>query len=77
MVGHWRCGGAKGEGLITTQSVAKRREAREGGDGGGGLPEGVRMSESGNSSKLDVSSMLLISIGMAAGRSLVVRVWSK
>lgn len=32
------------------------------------------MSESGNSSKFDVSSMLLISIGMAAGRSLLVEV---
>lgn len=36
----------------------------------GRIPDGVRMSESGNSSKLDVSSMLLISMGMAAGRSL-------
>lgn len=34
------------------------------------VPVGVRMSESGNSSKLDVSSMLLISMGMAAGLSL-------
>lgn len=33
-------------------------------------PVGVRMSESGNSSKFDVSSMLLISMGMAAGLSL-------
>lgn len=33
-------------------------------------PVGVRMSESGNSSKLEVSSMLLISMGMAAGLSL-------
>lgn len=36
----------------------------------GGVPVGVRMSESGNSSKFEVSSMLLISIGMAAGLSL-------
>lgn len=36
----------------------------------GSLPVGVRISESGNSSKFDVSSMLLISMGMAAGRSL-------
>lgn len=34
------------------------------------LPVGVRISESGNSSKFDVSSMLLISMGMAAGLSL-------
>lgn len=33
-------------------------------------PVGVRISESGNSSKFDVSSMLLISMGMAAGLSL-------
>lgn len=33
-------------------------------------PEGWRMSESGNSSKLEVSSMLLISMGIAAGLSL-------
>lgn len=33
-------------------------------------PVGVRMSESGNSSKFEVSSMLLISMGMAAGLSL-------
>lgn len=36
----------------------------------GNIPVGVRMSESGNSSKFDVSSMLLISMGMAAGLSL-------
>lgn len=34
------------------------------------VPVGVRISESGNSSKFDVSSMLLISMGMAAGLSL-------
>lgn len=33
-------------------------------------PVGVRMSESGNSSKFEVSSMLLISMGIAAGLSL-------
>lgn len=36
----------------------------------GRAPVGVRMSESGNSSKFEVSSMLLISMGMAAGLSL-------
>lgn len=74
VVGHWRCGGAK-RALVPTQTVAERGD----GEGDWGLPEGVRMSESGNSSKLDVSSMLLISMGMAAGRSLVVGVgtWEK
>lgn len=36
----------------------------------GRVPDGVRISESGNSSKFEVSSMLLISMGMAAGLSL-------
>ena len=35
------------------------------------LPVGLRISDSGNSSKFEVSSMLLISIDIAAGLSLV------
>lgn len=34
------------------------------------LPVGLRISDSGNSSKFEVSSMLLISIDIAAGLSL-------
>lgn len=37
------------------------------------LPVGLRISDSGNSSKFEVSSMLLISIEIAAGLSLPIR----
>lgn len=35
---------------------------------------GCKMSDSGNSSKLEVSSILLISIGIAAGLSLQIKI---
>lgn len=38
------------------------------------LSPGCKMSDSGNSSKLEVSSILLISIGIAAGLSLQIKI---
>lgn len=55
--------------LVTVMEGSKRREVQKQ-KHSLNIHVGWRMSESGNSSKFEVSSMLLISIGMAAGLSL-------
>lgn len=63
----WLDTGAAAETKTVDETAQRRRACNV---SAGNVPVGVRMSESGNSSKLDVSSMLLMMMGMAAGLSL-------